>query len=126
MNEDGDLAAEALRAGASAYLVKRSAASELVTAIRNVTQGLTYVTPLLANALVAALLRADQDKAPELSPRELEVLQLLAKGHSMKEVASLLSVTPRTIAFHKYRMMRQLKVKTSAELIQYAVRHRLA
>ena len=123
MNEDADLAAEAFRSGASAYLLKRSAASELATAIREVTQGRSYVTPLVTEGLVGSLLHVDDKPSGELTPRQREVLQLLAEGRSMKEVASLLNLTPRTVAFHKYRMMEQLKVKTTAELIQYAVKH---
>ena len=126
MNEDADLAAEAFRAGASAYLLKRSAASELLTAIREVTQGRSYVTPLITEGLMGSLLHGD-DRTPghELTPRQREVLQLLAEGRSMKEVASVLNLTPRTVAFHKYRMMEQLKVKSTAELVQYAVRHHI-
>lgn len=126
MNEDPDLAAEAFRAGASGYLLKRSAASELTTAIREVMQGRSYVTPLMTQGLVGSLLAPDEKKtSEELTPRQREVLQLLAEGRSMKEVASVLNLTPRTVAFHKYRMMEQLKVKSTAELIQYAVKHHI-
>ncbi len=126
MNEDPDLAAAAFRAGASGYLLKSSAASELTTAIREVAQGRTYITPLVAAGLVEALQQTSNRKPGEdLTPRQREVLQLLAEGRSMKEVASLLSLTPRTVAFHKYQMMEQLKVKSTAELIQYAVRHHI-
>jgi DNA-binding NarL/FixJ family response regulator len=126
MNEDADLAAEAFRSGASAYLLKRSAATELATAIREVMQGRSYITPLVAGGLVGSLLQPDEHTAAQdLTPRQREVLQLLAEGRSMKEVASLLNLTPRTVAFHKYRMMEQLKVKSTAELIQYAVRHHI-
>ena len=123
MNEDADLAAEAFRAGASGYVLKRSAASELTTAIREVMQGRSYITPLIAEGLVGSLQQVDERRGAELTPRQSEVLQLVAEGHSMKEIASLLNLTPRTVAFHKYRMMEQLKVKTTAELIQYAVKH---
>ena len=126
MNEDADLAAEAFRSGASGYLLKRSAASELLTAIREVVQGRSYITPLVAEGLVGSLLNVDNHRpAHELTPRQREVLQLIAEGRSMKEVASLLNMTPRTVAFHKYRMMEQLKVKTTAELVQYAVKHHI-
>jgi DNA-binding NarL/FixJ family response regulator len=126
MNEDGDVAAEAFRAGASAYLLKRSAASELSTAIREVLQGRSYVTPLVTEGLVGSLLNGDERKpADELTSRQREVLQLLAEGRSMKEVANVLNVTPRTVAFHKYKMMEQLKVKSTAELVQYAVKHHI-
>lgn len=126
MNEDADLAAEAFRAGASGYVLKRSASSELLTAIREVMLGRTYITPLVAEGLVESLQHLD-DRNPgdELTPRQREVLQLLAEGKSMKEVASVLNLTPRTVAFHKYRIMEQLRVKTTAELVQYAVRHHI-
>ena len=126
MNEDPDLAAAAFRSGASGYLIKRSAASELLTAIREVMRGRSYVTPLVTEGLVESLIQADAHTSSlELTPRQREVLQLLAEGRSMKEVASLLKLTPRTVAFHKYRMMEQLHVKSTAELIQYAVRHHI-
>jgi len=126
MNEDPDLAAEAFRAGASGYLLKRSAASELMTAIREVMRARSYITPLVAQGLVESLQHTDDSTpANELTPRQREVLQLLAEGHSMKEVATVLNLTPRTVAFHKYRMMEQLRVKTTAELIQYAVKHHI-
>lgn len=124
MNDDTDIAAEAFRAGASGYLLKRSAASELVTAIREVVRGRSYITPLITEGLIGSLQRADaRGPGQELTPRQREILQLLAEGHSMKEVGSLLNLTPRTVAFHKYRMMEQLKLKTTAELVQYAVKH---
>jgi DNA-binding NarL/FixJ family response regulator len=126
MNEDVDLAVEAFRLGASAYLLKRSLASELPTAIREVMQGRAYVTPLLTDALLGALMNAgEHGPAQELTSRQREVLQLLAEGRSMREVADVLSLTPRTVAFHKYRIMEQLKVKSTAELVQYAVRHHI-
>lgn len=126
MNEDGDLAAEAFRSGASAYLLKRSAASELATAIREVIQGRSYVTPLVTEGLVGSLLHVENHPtAHELTSRQREVLQLLAEGNSMKEVAAVLKLTPRTVAFHKYQMMDQLHIKSTAELIRYAVRHHI-
>jgi len=126
MNEDADLAAEAFRAGASAYLLKRSAASELATAIREVMNGRSYVTPLVTEGLVGSLMHLD-DHPPshELTSRQREVLQLLAEGNSMKEVAAVLKLTPRTVAFHKYQMMEQLQIKSTAELIRYAVAHHI-
>jgi DNA-binding NarL/FixJ family response regulator len=125
MNEDPDLAAEAFRAGASGYLLKQSAATELMAAIRQVMQGRSYVTPLMTEGLMEALMQPPEHGQTELTPRQREILQLLAEGRSMKEVATLLSITPSTVAFHKYRMMEQLKVKSSAELVQYAVKHHI-
>src|SRR5262245_42212083 len=127
MNEDADLAAEAFRVGASGYLLKRSAASELATAIREVMQGRTYITPLVAEGLVESLLHVEQPRTTvhTLTSRQREVLQLLAEGRSMKEVATVLNLTPRTVAFHKYRMMEQLKLRSTAELVQYAVKNHI-
>ena len=126
MNEDSDLAAEAFRAGASAYLLKRSATSELLTAIREVTRGRSYVTPLVTAGLMGSFMQP-QERKPlrELTARQREVLQLLAEGYSMKQIADMLNVTPRTVQFHKYRMMQQLGIRTSAELIQFAVRQHI-
>jgi len=127
VSEDPDLAAEAFRVGASGYLLKNSAASELFKAIQEVFQGRSYVTPLATQGLIGSLLR--EPEAPggigQLSTRQREVLQLLAEGHTMKEIARILSITPRTVAFHKYRIMEDLGIKTSAELVQIAFKHRL-
>ena len=100
MNEDTGLAADAFRAGASAYLLKQSATSELLTAIRQVIAGHSYVTPLITEGLVGSLMYSNEKPGNhELTPRQREVLQLLAEGRSMKEVAALLNLTPRTVAF---------------------------
>ena len=126
MNEDPDLAAEAFRAGASGYLLKRSAASELLTAIREVVQRRSYVTPLVTEGLVGSMMLGDSHGAgSNLTARQREVIQLLAEGHSMKEIAGILNIAPRTVAFHKYRIMDQLHLKTTAELIQFAVKHHI-
>jgi DNA-binding NarL/FixJ family response regulator len=120
MNPDPDLAGEALRLGASGYVLKSSAASELTQAIREALRGRSYITPLIARDVVGALI--ERRGGPELTVRQREVLQLLAEGRSMKEVGNILNVAPRTVAFHKYRMMEQLKLRTSAELVQFAVK----
>jgi DNA-binding NarL/FixJ family response regulator len=125
MNEDPELAAEAFRSGASAYLLKRSAASELTTAIREVMQGRSYVTSLMTAGLMDSLLTVKDSEDQGVTARQREVLQLLAEGHSMKQVANVLNLTPRTVAFHKYEMMKRLHVRTTAELIQYAVKHHI-
>jgi DNA-binding NarL/FixJ family response regulator len=124
MNQDPDLAAEAFRLGASGYLLKSSAASELVYAIREALLGRSYVTPLMTKDMVGSFVKNfKRRKNPhKLTLRQKEVLQLLAEGRSMKEVAFALNVTPRTVAFHKYTMMDQLHIKTSAELIQFALK----
>ena len=122
MNPDPDLAGEALRLGASGYVLKSSAAHELKQAIHEVLRGRSYITPLITRDVVGSLIE-HQSGRHELTMRQREVLQLLAEGRSMKEVGAILNLTARTVAFHKYRMMEQLRVKTSAELVQFAVKH---
>jgi DNA-binding NarL/FixJ family response regulator len=121
MNPDPDLAGEALRLGASGYVLKSSAAQELKQAIQEALRGRTYITPLITRDVVGSLIE-QRSSRHELTGRQREVLQLLAEGKSMKEVAAILDLTPRTVAFHKYRMMEQLRLKTSAELVTFAVR----
>ena len=127
VSEDPDLAAEAFRTGASGFLLKNSAASELLQAIRDVSQGRSYVTPLATRDVLDTLLRQPESSrgTHELSPRQREVLQLLAEGRTMKEIANILKITARTVAFHKYSMMQELGIKTSAELIQFAIKKRI-
>jgi len=122
MNTDPELAGEALRLGASGYVLKTSAASELKQAIHEALRGRSYITPLIAGDVVGALAQP-RPSGGELTVRQREVLQLLAEGRSMKEAAAILNVTPRTVAFHKYRMMEQLRVKSSAGLVQFAGKH---
>jgi DNA-binding NarL/FixJ family response regulator len=123
MYRDPDLANEAIRAGASAYLLKTSAASELLKAIHEALKGRLYVTPAIAGGMEDSFIRNPEGRhaSKDLTPRQREVLQLLAEGRPMKEAAYILSVSTRTIAFHKYRMMEQLGIRSSAELIQFAV-----
>ena len=125
VNEDPDIAAEAFRAGASGFLLKNSAATELLQAVAEVSRGRTYVTPAAAGGLVETLLHPPAPAAHPvvLSDRQWEVLRLVTEGRTMKEIAKLLKITPRTVAFHKYSMMEVLGLRTSAELIQYALRH---
>jgi DNA-binding NarL/FixJ family response regulator len=122
MSEDRDVAAEAMRRGASGYLLKSSPPAELFEAIGHVLRGGRYISAGVAEEPASVFVaRAEKSKIGGLSLREREVLQLLAEGHSMKEAADLLGVTPRTIAFHKYTMMDRLGLKTGAELVQHAV-----
>jgi DNA-binding NarL/FixJ family response regulator len=126
MNTDPVLAAEAFRRGASAYLLKTCAASELAVAIREVLKGMSYLSPAIAKETVDFLLRQDKefiDEGQRLTERQREVLQLLTEGKSMKEVAYALNVTTNTVAFHKYRIMEILNAKSNAELVQYAIRN---
>jgi DNA-binding NarL/FixJ family response regulator len=126
MHPDVTYAASAFEAGASGFVLKHSAPSELVTAIHAAMKGRTYVTPLIAGDLIHSY---QEGISPEkillktISPRQREVLQLLAEGKSAKEIASVLEISTRTVEFHKYKMMEQLGIKTSAELVQYAMKH---
>jgi DNA-binding NarL/FixJ family response regulator len=126
-SEDPDLAAEAFRAGASSFLLKNSAGSELLQAIREVTRGGRYVTPLGNRGVVGPepLPPRMRKRNHGLNPRRREVLQLLAEGHSMKQAARMLNLSPRTIAYHKYGLMEELGLRNSAKLIQYAIRRQL-
>ena len=125
MNEDPDLAVEALRVGASGYVVKTSAASELVHAIHEALNGRSFITNAITRGMVGSFLQNLRKKPHSLTLRQKQVLQLLAEGHSMKEAAFILDVTPRTVAFHKYTIMEQLQLKTTAELIQFALKKSL-
>ena len=123
-NREPRFAVEAFRRNASAYLLKDSAASELTTAIREALRGRSYVSPSIARDMVdeAANPQPAQAALRDLSAREREVLQLLAEGKSMKEVGAVLDISPRTVEFHKYRIMELLRVKTNAELVQQAIK----
>jgi DNA-binding NarL/FixJ family response regulator len=126
MHPDATYAANAFEAGASGFVLKHSAPSELITAIHEAMKGRTYVTPLIAGDLIRTYQEGgspEKDLFQKISPRQREILQLLAEGKSAKEIASILDISTRTVEFHKYRMMQQLNIKTSAELVQYAVRH---
>ena len=127
MNDDPDIAGEAFRLGASGYLLKQSAGAELLRAIREVARGGYYVTPLMTKGMVGSFIQNFKQRKSNnsLTLRQKEVLQLLAEGRSMKEVAFVLNVSPRTVAFHKYTMMEHLHIKSSAELIEYAMRSAL-
>jgi DNA-binding NarL/FixJ family response regulator len=128
MNSDPELAAEAFRRGAAAYLLKTCAASELVIAVRNVVRGKTYLSTTLTKNTVSNLGRQHRklvDENARLTERQREVLQLLAEGKVMKEVGGILNMTTRTVAFHKYRIMEVLGAKSSAELVRYAVRNHI-
>ena len=124
-HEDPYLVGEAFRAGGSAFLLKEAAASELIDALDQVLRGGTYVTPSAAEGQTSISLRdpKDRDHAPELTSRQREVVQLLAEGRSMKEVADELKISVRTVAGHKYAVMEQLQLKTNSDLVQYAITH---
>ena len=126
-SEDPDLARRALEAGAMGYLLKSEAALRLFQALRTVRQGRRYLCPAMAPALedVPKIGRSRESVRRPLTLRQREVLQLLAEGRSMKEVAVTLGMTPRTVAFHKYRVMDQFQLKSTADLVQLAIRERL-
>jgi DNA-binding NarL/FixJ family response regulator len=126
MHADVSYASGAFDAGAAGFVLKHSAPQELITAIRETLQGRTYVTPMIAGELIRSYKECRPrpgEASAVLSPRQREVLQLLAEGKSTKEIGTILNISTRTAEFHKYRMMEQLKIKTSAELVQFAVKH---
>jgi len=126
MHADVTYAAGAFEAGASGFVLKHSAPRELISAMREAMRGQTYVTPMIAGDLIGAFQNGTPLKGElkaALSPRQREVLQLIAEGKSIKEVAATLKISIRTVEFHKYRIMEQLNIKTNAELVQYAVKH---
>lgn len=127
MNLAPDVAAEAFRRGALGYVVKSSAASELITAIRRALRSESYLSPLITKDTVDFLLRGRTVYSEEkrLTRRQSEILQLLAEGMSMKEVANVLNLKPGTVAFHKYSLMHTLGLKSNAELLRYAINHHL-
>jgi len=127
MNEDPDLAVEAMKSGASGYLLKTSAGSELFSAIREALRGKSYVTPQIARGTQESFIRDPRGAKCQnlLTPRQREVLQLLVEGKPMKVVADILRIAPRTVAFHKYRVMKDLGLKSNAELIRFAIKNRI-
>jgi len=127
MHEDPDLAVEAMRSGASGYLLKTSASSELLHAIQEALRGRTYITPHISQGMEKSFIRnpLGRQRSKSLTPRQREVVQLLAEGKSMKQIADVLHVTPRTVAFHKYRTMEELALKSTAELIQFAIKNHI-
>lgn len=126
MHQDMETAGEAFRNGASGYVLKTSAASELIRAIREVLRGGNFVTPSLSEGMIGSFVQNFKKMRSErdLTLRQKEVLNLLVEGRSMKEVANVLNITPRTVAFHKYTMMEHLNIQSSAELISYAMRNK--
>ena len=128
MNPDADVAAEALARGASGYLLKTCAAAEMVFAVREVLRGKIYLSKALSRDAIDSLRWQHKELVSEeerLTDRQREVLQLLAEGKVMKEVGGILHMTTRTVAYHKYRIMEVLGVKSNAELVKYAVRNHM-
>jgi len=126
MNEDAEIAAETLGKWASGYLLKKSAGSELLKAVQEVLRGEKYVTPAVQKALELLSPRESTGEGPRsLTPRQREVLQLLAEGHTMKEAAAILHVATRTVAFHKYRIMQDFGLSNKSELLRFAIKQRV-
>jgi DNA-binding NarL/FixJ family response regulator len=128
MNTDPALAAEAFRRGASGYLLKSCAASELVLAVREVLKGKSYLSPAIAKETVEVLMikdKASVDVRQQLSERQREVLQLVSEGRSMKEIAHVLNMEVSTVSFHKLRIRKILHAKNDAGLVQYAAKNHL-
>ena len=127
MHNEVAYAAEAFESGASAYVLKHSAPGELVTAIREAMNGRTYVTPMIAGELMKFYRNAGHGKEPgvKLTGRQKEILQLLTDGNSAREIAARLDISPRTVEFHKYNMMAEWNLKTSADLIRFAIKRGL-
>jgi len=125
MNPDPIVANEALRLGASGYLLKSSEGGELLVAVQNALRGSTYVTPQIRAAVEEIFIRDPKllTRPKELTDRQREVLQMLAEGRSMAEIADTLCIALRTVRFHKYQIMEELGVRTTAELVQYAIKH---
>jgi DNA-binding NarL/FixJ family response regulator len=125
MHPDVTYAIRAFDAGASGYVLKHSASSELITAIREALNGRSYVTPMIAGELLESYQKRScpkSEKIKKLTARQREILQLLAEGCAIKEIANILNISPRTVEFHKYSLMERLNIKTDSELIRYAIR----
>jgi DNA-binding NarL/FixJ family response regulator len=127
MNEDAEIASETMRTWASGYLLKKSAGSELVKAVQEVVRGGKYITPALQAALAELSVRDPRsaEAGRVLTPRQREVLQLLAEGHTMKEAAAILHVATRTVAFHKYRIMQDFGLANNSDLLRFAIKQRV-
>ena len=125
MNLDAEVASEAFRLGASGYLLKNSPGEELLQAVHNVMRGTSYVTPQISHAMEEMFIRDPRslNRPKVLTDRQREVLQMLAEGQSMKEIAYTLQISRRTVRFHKYKIMEELGIKTNSELVHYAIKH---
>ena len=125
MHHDADLATDAIHGGASGFLLKESAGDELITAVRHVLDGRVYITPSITKDVMARRAGLAQAKEPHLTPRQRDILRLIVKGQRMKEIASNLGLSTRTVEGHKYEMMETLGVTSTAELVRYALDRRI-
>ncbi len=125
MNNNVEYAREALQAGASAFVLKNALSSELLQAIRGALRGVSYVAPELRRAMAETFIRDPKavDRPQHLTDRQREVLQMLAEGHSLGEIASLLQISYRTVRFHKLRIMEELGMSKNTDLVKYAMKH---
>lgn len=126
MHDEPDLAAEAFRAGGAGYVLKQSATEELHTAIQEVLQGRVYLTSRIAKGVLTELAAPQGGAAVTLTPRQQDVLRLIAEGRRMKEIATILDLSTRTVESYKYEMMQALGVGSTAELVRYAIKRGLA
>ena len=125
IHTEARLAAEALRAGASGYLLKHSAGEELLTAIRTVLEGRTFLTPMVTREVLQNLSAPEANAGPKLTPRQREVLRRIAQGERLKEIAFALGISVRTVEDHKYQLMRTLGVESTADLVRFAIKQRI-
>ncbi len=125
IHTEARLAAEALRAGASGYLLKHAAGEELLVALRTVLEGRTYLTPMVTKEVLLKLASSDTSAEPKLTPRQREVLRRIAQGERLKEIAFALGISVRTVEDHKYQVMRTLGVESTADLVRFAIKQRI-
>ena len=125
MHNDAELATRAMRAGASGFLLKHSAGEELLNAIGQALQGRVYLTPAVTRDVMTKMAASPDEAKPQLTPRQLDVLRLILQGQRMKEIAAALNLSTRTVETHKYQLMETLGVQSTAELVKYAIEHRL-
>ena len=125
MHHDADLATDAIRGGASGFLLKESAGDELLAAVRHALEGKVYITPAVTRDVMERMAGGAKASAPQLTPRQHDILRLIVKGQRMKEIAASLGLSTRTVEGHKYEMMETLGVTSTAELVRYALDRRL-
>jgi DNA-binding NarL/FixJ family response regulator len=125
MHGDARLAIEALKAGASGFVLKESSGEELLTALEAVLQGRTYLTSSLTKDVLALMAEPSQAEGVKLTPRQREVLRMIVHGQRVKEIAGLLDLSPRSVESIKYHIMQELNVHSTAELVRYAIQHDL-
>jgi DNA-binding NarL/FixJ family response regulator len=125
MHHDADLATDAIRGGASGFLLKESAGDELLAAVRHALEGKVYITPTITAGVMARMAGAPKASEPRLTPRQRDILRLIVKGQRMKEIAATLGLSTRTVEGYKYEMMETLGVTSTAELVRYALDRRL-